>query len=70
MHESATFLESSFRENLVATEAEMVVLRNTVDELKQQGKAKDKACSEIKRLKGIITAQDEKVRSPVLCAPH
>lgn len=42
-------------------ETESETLHKTVDELKQQGRVKDKACSELKRLKGIITAQDEKV---------
>jgi hypothetical protein len=53
--------ESAFRDNLMAMETESETLHRTVDDLKQQGKVKDKACSELKRLKGIITAQDEKV---------
>lgn len=53
--------ESAFRDNLIAMELESDTLHKTVDELKQQGKVKDKACSELKRLKGIITAQDEQV---------
>ena len=39
----------------------MEELRRTVSELKQQTKNKDKACSEIKRLKTIVTNQDQKV---------
>ena len=33
----------------------------TISDLRQQTKVKDKTCSEVNRLKGIITAQDEKV---------
>lgn len=53
--------ESSFRDNLVAMETEVEDLRKTAGDLRQQNKARDKASSEIKRLKGIITSQDEMV---------
>ena len=42
-------------------ETEVEELRRTVGELKQQNKGKDKANSEIRRLKGIVTTQDQKV---------
>ncbi len=45
----------------MAAEKEVEELRKTVSDLKQQGKVKDKMTNEVKRLKGIITAQDEKV---------
>lgn len=53
--------ESSFRNNLVAAEVEMEDLRRISADLKQQGKVKDKAVTEIKRLKGIVSNQDLKV---------
>lgn len=53
--------ESSFRNNLVAAEGEMEELRRISADLKQQGKVKDKAVIEIKRLKGIVSNQDLKV---------
>ena len=57
----------SFRSNLVSVEQENEELKRTIAELKHQLKTKDKACTEMKRLKGIITAQDEKVTFVCLC---
>ena len=54
--------EMAFRANLLAGEQEMEELRKTVNDLKHQNKLKDKATMELRRLKGIIAAQDEKVR--------
>ena len=39
----------------------MEELRRVSADLKQQGKVKDKAVTEIKRLKGIVSNQDLKV---------
>ena len=55
------FTETTFRGHLVSMETEVEELRRTVGELKQQNKGKDKANAEIKRLKSIVTAQDQKV---------
>ncbi len=56
-----TCSESLFRENLVKAESETEGLRRSVADLRHQIKVKDKIVSDTKKLRDIISAQDEKV---------
>ena len=56
-----SYLEGTFRSQLVAQEQELMELGETNSELKQQLKSKEKVHKEVAKLKSIISSQDDTV---------